>query len=505
MPVICRLPYGGGGIKEIYDFPLTISNTQPTAVRNGHIWVKADIASQISTVKIVEAVNAGESNGTLMLVVGDLVYRNFNTSHSKTLTNGGTKNFSIADSNTTNDWLVQSISGDITSNTYLRRPLVYSKIGGVLDMETAYMWNGSSWVLLSQKGSYIAYTSQWAGGGSSSYYDSNFDIYNFNTSNNELTLNARFPLRATTSSGDMLLYLNTKFTRDGNYLLHGDKIYKRQGDVFTLYFTAPSTKGTLTEDGQILVTPYYSGSSAGFRVYRNDGSTFVFEKTYYVSSNSRSSNTLACVSANGKAVLLIYPITVYDNLNNIQVDLYIANDDGTFPSSGIKLFSSSTSTGDYKASVRVNPFTDAFALSTISPVVPRYCNVISIANKTYKNNNLGISNSIVNEIMGWLDTNTVLYAYNPYSGDRTYIAYDISTNTFYDVVFPSTILNDDPSVRFLAVNSGGNKVFISTYECKYHLLSYTKSSNTITFSLIKTLPSSISTNLANEGTAIAAL
>jgi hypothetical protein len=257
-------------VKELYDFPLSIQTTQPTAVRTGHIWVNSVLGTSINTVKIVEAINAGEANGTLMLVVGTTEYRNFNTAHAKTITDGTTKSFSIADTNTTNDWLVQSITGGITSTTYLNKPMVYSKIGGVLDVETAYMWNGSSWVLLSQKGNYVILGTNYPTGSAS------IPVYNKtgDTFTNNISLSGGY---------------RTLVSRDGSVVLTNLTVYIRNGDVFSSAFTIPNNRiisgftanvsaASLSGDGRTIAVEYnYYNNYTYFVtvIYKLQGSTFV--------------------------------------------------------------------------------------------------------------------------------------------------------------------------------------------------------------------------------------
>ena len=277
----------------VYNFPLSIQDAQPTAIRSGHIWIKSStLASQITAVKILEAVNAGEANGTLMLVVGDLSYRQMSFSHNKLLTSGGTtKTFSIADnSDGSADWLVSSLTGGVAIAIKLKRPFVYSKIGGVLDIETAYMWNGSSWVLVSQKGNYMLLANE-----------QNIAYYN--------KINDAFNLGGTIGTG---VSLPISASKDGTYILTPNNVvYKRTGDVYALYSTIPGThlyvsstgvmrKTIISGNGTVasLYTYNYNNSYYYFIVtYKDNGSAFVMEyvtSLYNAGTNSFSEEFITC-------------------------------------------------------------------------------------------------------------------------------------------------------------------------------------------------------------------
>ena len=264
---------------RLINFPLSFQDAAPTPIRAGHIWVKSStLASQITTVKILEALNAGEADGTLMLVVGDLALHGMSFSNTLDPTDGSSaKAVSIA--NTTDSsmaWDIASKSGDVTSSFKINKPLVYSKVGGVLDIETAYIWNGSSWVMLSQKGSYLVGDYGTGTGTALRPYSVTGDI-----------------LTVGTSFGNTGYSYMSHFSNDGTYFFTGRAVYKRVGDVFSLYFTLPTTyvaTNTYSLMGQpdglamtgngdriLAIYSYYSSPTYSYYLiyYKNDGTTFV--------------------------------------------------------------------------------------------------------------------------------------------------------------------------------------------------------------------------------------
>ena len=315
MPVISRLPQGGGGggVDELYNFPISIQTAQPTPIRNGHIWIQANIASQITSIKILETLQASEPNGTLMLVVGDLVYNSFSASHQKKLTDGSSKNFSIAKSNGSNTWLLQSLSGDITASIHAQnRPMVYSKIGGVLDVEDAFIWSGSAWIRISQKGSYVAVNNNHAN-------HPRPNVYNYNLGNNQAVFNVDLNAASVNYGG--------LFNSDGTYYYTHNHVFKRTGDIFELYYTIPETfnhtwVGTgnvigfvreirlnnthMSGDGNTLVVYYRAWFSNAYwsliRVYTNNGTTFTVSQAI---QNGSSSSFMQGVYTNHNGTLII--------------------------------------------------------------------------------------------------------------------------------------------------------------------------------------------------------
>ncbi len=322
--------FGVAGIMDprLYDFPLSIQDTQPTAVKSGHIWVKSStLASSITTVKILEAVNAGEADGTLMLVVGNLALRQMSVTHSKSLTAGGNAiGFSVADNtDNTTDWTVSSLSSGVTTLIKLHSPIAYSKVGGILNIETAYMYNGSSWVLLSQTGTY-AITFGTSGGSNSTYI--------YNRAGDTFTLNTTLTLPYNTS--------RNLISRDGTYLMNSNTVYKRSGDIFASYFVIPSTYvngsytgnigyAAISPDSKRLIVPYgYNVSSSVYYfcvTYINNGTSFVVEyvtPTIYGGSNGYIIPGVDAVSYSGAYFVMLHAINgnVYHTYHYLKSGVY---------------------------------------------------------------------------------------------------------------------------------------------------------------------------------------
>lgn len=313
-----RVPQGGGGgISELYNFPYSVQDTEPTPIREGHIWVKsATLASHITKLKILEAVNAGETDGTLMLVVGDLALHSMSTAHTKTSTSGTTLDFSLADTiSTTANWLISHLTGAVTSEYKINRPFVYSNIGGVLDIETTYIWDGTNWILLCEKDMYFVLTK-------ASVVDDGMDIYNIVGD----TLVKQASYRgggAVSASGDgkyIVSWTGLTATLTG-YM----KVYKRSGVNLLSYYDVPLTvtlggntysskHAKLSKDGNYLVVFYRRTASQYYQtwvVYKNDGSTFnqyyvcTDYTTYFGSVNDYLADIV--VSQNGEFVAVAIP------------------------------------------------------------------------------------------------------------------------------------------------------------------------------------------------------
>lgn len=269
----------------LYNFPISIQDAQPTAVRSGHIWVKSGtIKGSITAIKIVETPLATESNGTLMLAVGELATYNMSFTHNKVLTSSESKNFSVADiTDNSADWVVSVNTNGMTQSIKYHRPMVYSKIGGVLDIETAYMWNGSSWVLLSQKGQYFLQCSY-----------STVKFYNVTGES--------------ISEGQTLTVPNNGYERiskDGTYLLVQRNMYKRNGDVYSAYtfnqtitIFGSSTMiydcNCISGDGQVLYNVSELKDGSYYRLYLlkfvNNGSAFVLHSYIPIRTTTSTSS-----------------------------------------------------------------------------------------------------------------------------------------------------------------------------------------------------------------------
>jgi len=146
---------GAGSIKDMYDFPLSIQTATPTPVNTNHIWIANDTQRILV---IDEAVRAGYDNYYCAKTSNtNNKYLNLVTTKKTT---DGTKitmfdNYINRDATpwTTANNVAFTNGSTITSLSQF--PLIYSKVNGAVDMETAYRWDGSAWQYLSQKGKYV--------------------------------------------------------------------------------------------------------------------------------------------------------------------------------------------------------------------------------------------------------------------------------------------------------------------------------------------------------------
>jgi hypothetical protein len=480
MPVISRLPMGGGGSSAFIDFPLSIQDAQPTALREGHIWIKSStLASQITSIQILEAINAGVSNGTLMFIVGDLAYYNLSISESTNLTTGEPTSLTIANNtgvSTTGSWLVSKDIGDMTNSMYINRPLVYSKVGGILDIETAYLWDGVQWILLTQKGSYVSL----APFGTAK-------IYNFY--NDILTLNTSYTI-ASNNTG--------KLTGDGTYLLTNTTVYKRTGDVFDLYFTLPLsvltaesvsvsvTNPSISKDGQTLVMSVSTATYVGFAVYKNNGTTFVLDQV--VANATGTGYTRAFVSNTGNAIALAYRAN--GNTTYRYVELYIKGSDGKFPTTytsnlmGMYTESSTTRVAEVIFSSSDNYFT--VSLSTSTPSYIMYSYQIDYVNKTVNlvhNLSSGNNNSISHS--GFVG-DVLVYTYAPAASYRRAVNLAIPSNT-WTVTFPSGIQGGYSALYFVTNLDSTRAIAFNSSSFYVYSVNIDYSNRTITFTQISTM------------------
>jgi hypothetical protein len=142
------------------------------------------------------------------------------------------------------------------------------------------MWDGATWVLLSQKGSYIAIVE-----GNSAY------------------VKTRVGDSFTTVAANLTTATTLSTTNDFSYISLYRTVYKRTGDAFAAYFTGipdisssadgrshMSPKACLSKDGSTLAVLYLGNSSYSaechVEIYENNGTTFVKKFT----SNAYSAN-----------------------------------------------------------------------------------------------------------------------------------------------------------------------------------------------------------------------
>ena len=300
---------GGSSIASTgwFNFPLTISDSQPTPEREGHIWVKdAALNGKITNVRIEEAVPANAENGSLIFTVGNLIYRNYSVSEKKKLTDGTEKQFSISDSMSTEYWLVSSHTGDTEVTIRLQRPIIYSKVDNKLQIETAYIWDGTQWVSLSTKGNYMMI---------SSYNISNTSLYTlliYNLNDNLTEDHYNMGVTLPTDSAAYGSFSKPVLSVDGTYLTfdNNSSVWKRDGDVYKEYFRLKSSDSLnlggnsctpyykykkLSPDGQTLVVMYYKTwadtNNNYVVIYKNDGTTFKYHKHFQIANSTSSTVT----------------------------------------------------------------------------------------------------------------------------------------------------------------------------------------------------------------------
>ena len=148
----------GGNTIEVFNFPLTIDPAMPTpadAKANGHIWVIGNEAD-FTKIKLAQGVTLGD-DGTLYL---SSIPPNSSEVVTQSKKVGATKIAFTSERNPANTvdmpWKASSVNSNGTViDISMQIPLVYSRLSGVLDMCTAYMWDGTQWLMISQKGSYV--------------------------------------------------------------------------------------------------------------------------------------------------------------------------------------------------------------------------------------------------------------------------------------------------------------------------------------------------------------
>ena len=148
MPVIGNpILIGGGSSKSLFNFPITIASAEPTAEIEGHIWINTTRGNNITSVHIVDSPTSDLPNNSLIFEVYDTRNVGMTLVQDFKAGNIGTVQISYrCDAIENHPWLVGS---DGENSVYLAYPRVYIKIDDVLYLETAYVWTGTYWMLLS--------------------------------------------------------------------------------------------------------------------------------------------------------------------------------------------------------------------------------------------------------------------------------------------------------------------------------------------------------------------
>ena len=284
MPTINRCGGGGDSIKEPYDFPLSMQTATPTPVNTNHIWIHNDTKMRFG---IDEAIRATDWNGSDMYYgIVDSTDNNFiQIEGPKTLTDGSHVPLNNRHQNRDDapwhlGWTQYAKKNGLYyySDNYSKWPRIYSRIGGVIDMEDAQRWDGSAWQWLSQKGSYLAVGRPTV--------DSPLTIYNRAGDN----LYKHSDLSSTPAAVRAV-----KWSKDGNYIACGHttspylSIYKKVGDLFeqltlTAHVANPVYALSFSPDGNYLAV----GTQSTLDIYKKqtDGSW-----AYLTSPNTGPQNT----------------------------------------------------------------------------------------------------------------------------------------------------------------------------------------------------------------------
>lgn len=278
MPNIIRTGGGGGEVKEMFDFPLSIQTAVPTPVNSDHIHIISDAKLPLI---IDEAIRAGSDDAYFAIV--DSTDNNSITEQSpKALTDGSyvaVTNKHIA--RDTAPWHVSNAVTvgkkkgiSLTADNYAKWPRIYSRKSGVIDMEDAKRWDGSAWQWLSQKGKYLA-----MGRGSYSAGISSSILYN--RSSSSLTLHSDLP------SFPSAAVLSTKWSKDGSCVFYGlDRApflvgYKRDGDSFSQLSIAVHTNAVVQDidispDGMYMAVCHGIGTAAALDIYKKSTGDWTF-------------------------------------------------------------------------------------------------------------------------------------------------------------------------------------------------------------------------------------
>lgn len=139
---------------NVFNFPLTISQTEPAPTREGHIWIKSD-RNAITNVYIVNGVTEDIPNNSLIIKVYDTNNIKYNVSQE--YKDGGFKTTLLFKCNTSGnkEWLAGYT--DDNNNVYLASPRIFTKINDVIYSETSFRWDGTRWLPLSLNDSYVVF------------------------------------------------------------------------------------------------------------------------------------------------------------------------------------------------------------------------------------------------------------------------------------------------------------------------------------------------------------
>lgn len=131
----------------ITNFPLTISITQPTPIDVGHIWINT---SRVSNPRcyIMPYIYDSVPNNSVIFVIG--TYANMYHWESNNANGYITE---IYNQGSTRGWRAGYKNGNF--ETWLPTPMVYTKVNNITYIETTYMWDGNSWICISNADKYL--------------------------------------------------------------------------------------------------------------------------------------------------------------------------------------------------------------------------------------------------------------------------------------------------------------------------------------------------------------
>lgn len=242
-----------GGSSSLLNLPITVSQEEPTPERVGHLWVKLYDADNITKVEINHTVNPNAENGTLQLI--PLNYDD-KLNFAQYISVNGKK--VLATMTTASDSDKWAITDESKGDTYCQfvlggYPLVYSKINGILQNETAYVWTGEKWKLVSDNCSY------WIG----STEASGLSVYHY-VDGEILSKEFEFGNTADTYMQGVATDATYTFFAVYNGTLD---IYKRTGSTFELITQMPATMTIPEEQNRVLTLNNSGYMQTGYRSF----------------------------------------------------------------------------------------------------------------------------------------------------------------------------------------------------------------------------------------------
>lgn len=149
---------GGNNIK-IFGFHLYGKSDTPTSPVAGDIWIKTHDISEFTNVVLDEAIRVTYGNKYLMLIVDDTSNGYESITQNKKSVSGSNVIFTSLRESNTNDslpWQCSNLNklGNVI-DIKRKYPLVYSRLNDLLDIETAYVYDGTQWNSLCEQGNYL--------------------------------------------------------------------------------------------------------------------------------------------------------------------------------------------------------------------------------------------------------------------------------------------------------------------------------------------------------------